>query len=200
VPDQEWFLVVDDEPAVAGAIARVLERHGRVVMAGSCDEACRHLDDQLVGLVVDMGLPDGEGLRVLRAALARRPALSALILTGSADPRYCHEAYALGVSYLRKPSRYREIDAFGERAKASAGASADRVQAAIARLGTRLSLSPREIAILTAAVDGADHARLAALGNVTVGTVKNQVSLLLQKAGVGSLQELVRKVLRSALS
>jgi DNA-binding NarL/FixJ family response regulator len=199
VASDGWFLVVDDDADVVRVLARVLGRYGPTKTASTCTTALAMLDDRLAGLIVDMGLPDGEGLTVLRAALGRRPSLPTLVLTGSDDPRYCHDAFALGAGYLRKPGTGREIEAFGRRAAGAARSRAGRVGDTITRWALRHGLTPRETEIVTAAMDGADHARLAALGNVTVATIKTQVHGVLRKVGTNTLQKLVSEILRDAL-
>jgi DNA-binding NarL/FixJ family response regulator len=193
-----WFLVVDDDDNIARMISRALERHRPTRSAGTCARALSVLDEQLAGLVVDMGLPDGDGLTVLEVALVQRPSLPALVLTGSDDPRYTHEAFRLGASYLRKPGELSEIHEFARRAVADARGDEERTRAAIDVWVKRYRLTPREAEIIGAAMDGTDHARLAALAGVTVGTIKNQVHRLLCKVGTASLQELVRQILRTA--
>jgi DNA-binding response OmpR family regulator len=67
------ILVVDDERDLAATCERLLSRRGwSVVIAGSCEAALAVLGrtPRPVLAIVDRQLPDGDGLDVLRAALA----------------------------------------------------------------------------------------------------------------------------------
>lgn len=190
-----WFLVVDDDALVARGVRRILERYAPTHTAGSCTDALGVLGDGICGLVVDMGLPDGDGLDVLRPVLKARPGLPALLLTGSEDAKYIHEAYALGARYLRKDASFDEIDSFGRHAVARVAGVRERILDAISRYAVLHKLTKREVEIVTAAMEGANHARLASLGNVSTATIKTQVHTLLRKTGAATLQQLVAEIL-----
>jgi DNA-binding response OmpR family regulator len=77
------LLVIEDERTLAGLIRGALERGGFAVDVGSAlSEAEDHLG--LVAydaVILDLGLPDGDGLGLLRAIRARQSALPVLVLT-----------------------------------------------------------------------------------------------------------------------
>ncbi|WP_067797751.1 response regulator transcription factor [Actinomadura formosensis] len=68
----EGVLVVEDEKEIRDLLRRYLERAGHVVVTtGSGAEAIRLISEHAVRLVVlDLGLPDVDGMEVLRAARA----------------------------------------------------------------------------------------------------------------------------------
>jgi CheY-like chemotaxis protein len=78
-------LVVDDSSEVRGRLVSLLEELGPVdslMEAGSVAEAQRLLSESKADLVVlDMRLPDGDGLEVLRAAKRLRPEPAVVVLT-----------------------------------------------------------------------------------------------------------------------
>lgn len=74
------ILVIEDEEIVADGLCAVLELEGyEVVIAATCAEARRELEsDTFAALIVDVGLPDGDGVELLqemRAAGIRTPAV-----------------------------------------------------------------------------------------------------------------------------
>jgi DNA-binding response OmpR family regulator len=77
------LLVIEDERALAGLIRGALERGGFAIDVGfALSEAEDHLG--LVAydaVILDLGLPDGDGLGLLRAIRARQSALPVLVLT-----------------------------------------------------------------------------------------------------------------------
>lgn len=77
------FLVVEDEPRIGELVAGALRKAGFVVdVQQSVGDACHALDlFPYDGMVLDLGLPDGEGLDVLRATRAKGQRLPVLLLT-----------------------------------------------------------------------------------------------------------------------
>ncbi len=100
------MLVVEDEPAVCEAIESVLTAAAyRVVTAGSGAAALRCLDEQWADAVVlDLGLPDMDGLELLVEMVALDDAPSVVVLTGRDDLLTVVEAMRRGAeNFLVKP-------------------------------------------------------------------------------------------------
>ncbi|WP_040160577.1 response regulator transcription factor [Nigerium massiliense] len=100
------ILVVEDEPQLAQTMAYPLEGEGhQIVRAGTAADAVRSLDfDAPDLLVLDLGLPDQDGLEVLRHLRRGSPSLPVLVVSARAlvDDRV--RALDLGADdYLTKP-------------------------------------------------------------------------------------------------
>ncbi len=62
------ILVVDDEPAIVRAVRANLDRRGfRVDTAASAQEALEHAQMRPDLILLDLGLPDGDGLEIIRS-------------------------------------------------------------------------------------------------------------------------------------
>jgi DNA-binding response OmpR family regulator len=103
-------LIVEDEPRIAGFLAKGLQRQGYdVKCAYSGTEALewtgREDDAEPIELIVlDLGLPDIDGLDVLRELQARGSDVPVLVLTARTDESDRTAALRLGaVEYLTKP-------------------------------------------------------------------------------------------------
>lgn len=101
------ILLVDDEPHVPLLVRPLLERLGMSVQtARTLAEARRSLARQRPdGVLLDLHLPDGSGLdllRELRAASDTRT-LPVLVLTGEGDDRVLDEVERIGGVVLAKP-------------------------------------------------------------------------------------------------
>lgn len=102
----ETILIVDDEENIRQLLARLCEREGYdVLTAPSGHDALALLerDPPPALAIVDLRLPDINGLEILRQARARDPRMVVIILTGYADFNSAVEALALGAyDYISK--------------------------------------------------------------------------------------------------
>ena len=100
-------LLVDDEPHVPLLVRPLLEQLGVTVhTARSLAEARQALARQAPdGVLLDLHLPDGSGLDLLRElrAAPRTRALPVLVITGEGDDRVLHEVERIGGLILAKP-------------------------------------------------------------------------------------------------
>jgi DNA-binding NtrC family response regulator len=100
------ILVVDDDAVVRRMLTETLGRAGYVVTAASSTaEALRVVADEEPALaIVDLVLPDGDGIELLGQLRASWPALPALVVTAYVEPRSIVEAMRRGAhDYLGKP-------------------------------------------------------------------------------------------------
>jgi CheY-like chemotaxis protein len=106
-PEAPLVLVVDDSPLVTEALGALLDAIGyRAASAGSVAEAvdaARALRPDV--MLLDITLPDGDGLAVLRALGDGAPPAT-LALTGHDDPETAARCLAAGCrAVLAKPVR-----------------------------------------------------------------------------------------------
>jgi DNA-binding NtrC family response regulator len=100
------ILVVDDDAATRRALVDTLERAGyRVRGAASTAEARRITETEEPALaVVDLVLPDGDGISLISELRGAWPAMPAIVVTSYVEPRSIVEAMRRGaVDYLPKP-------------------------------------------------------------------------------------------------
>jgi two-component system, OmpR family, phosphate regulon response regulator PhoB len=103
------LLVVDDEPHIGLVLRPFLEERGyRVSFARSLAEARRALGAASPtpdGLLLDLHLPDGSGLDLLRELRGRDDTarLPVLVLTAEGEERVLREARRLGAALVTKP-------------------------------------------------------------------------------------------------
>ena len=100
------ILLADDDKDFRGMLTRRASKMGlEIVQAKNGAEAIEHVSDtDFDALVVDLYMPEHNGLEVFEAARKRDPEVVALILTGSASVKTAVEALRAGVfDYLTKP-------------------------------------------------------------------------------------------------
>jgi CheY-like chemotaxis protein len=105
-------LVIDDEPVAANAVRRTLTRRGfRVDEAFSGREALNRILSEMYDLVLlDMKMPDTNGLELLPTIKKHRPKLPVVMVTGYASIDTAVEAIQRGASdYVAKPFTPEEL-------------------------------------------------------------------------------------------
>ena len=104
-------LVVDDEPAMVGAVSALVGRAGhRVVTAYDGNTALRRFSEERPDLVLlDLAMPGLDGVEVCRA-IRRMSQTPIIVLTGEADERAKVEALDTGADdYMVKPFGKQEL-------------------------------------------------------------------------------------------
>ncbi len=96
-------LIVEDEVGVRQALERGLARSGfDTTTASACAEALQ-IDDHDIALV-DLGLPDGDGVELCKELRARFPARPIIVVTGRDDELDVVDALDAGADdYITKP-------------------------------------------------------------------------------------------------
>jgi two-component system response regulator AtoC len=105
-------LVVDDELLIRKSLAKVMRARGYVVELASNGaeglEKVREVRPQV--MILDMRLPDTDGLSVLKEARALDPLLQTIVITAYGDVQSAVEAMKLGAcDFLRKPYEMEDI-------------------------------------------------------------------------------------------
>ncbi len=98
------ILVVDDEPAIVRAVRANLDRHGfRVDTAASAQEAIEHSQMRPDLILLDLGLPDGDGFEIIRV-VREQSDTPIIVLSARGAERDKVRALDLGADdYLTKP-------------------------------------------------------------------------------------------------
>ncbi|MBT2419006.1 response regulator transcription factor [Streptomyces sp. ISL-22] len=157
-------LLAEDDDGVAGALTEALYEHGHLparVRRGE-DVLTRHRQTDL--LLLDLGLPDVDGLEVLRK-LRAVSGLPVVVLTARGDERSVVRGLRLGADdYLVKPVRLAEllarIEAVTRRATTSAAPAPRTVRAGDVEVdldarrvtvgGAEVRLTTKEFAVIAA--------------------------------------------------
>jgi DNA-binding response OmpR family regulator len=110
---QRRILIVEDEPALRMTYQRHFERRYNLVFASNGAEALRKLDESTPDVaVLDMRLPDTDGVELLRRIRVRHPKLPVIITTAymSVQPqlKFLDLPYS---DYIVKPFRPDELAA-----------------------------------------------------------------------------------------
>lgn len=104
-------LVVEDDPVVARVVELALRQAGyEVDLARTFAEGERALQDLYDALILDLNLPGGHGLDLLRSLKERGKKMPVIVLSGLKQEKTILEALSLGArDYLTKPFSPREL-------------------------------------------------------------------------------------------
>lgn len=118
--EEARVLVIDDEPAIRGLVAKIVERAGLIAdTARDGEEAIAMIDQQEYDvIVVDLMMPRVDGYAVIEHVRNLPPPRPALIVASAADPPLLRKLDGSVVhSIVRKPF---EIDVIGDLVTAAA--------------------------------------------------------------------------------
>jgi DNA-binding NtrC family response regulator len=113
------LLIVDDDEALRGLLARELSRSGHQVAEAADAAQCllRVREHEPDVALLDLMLPDGSGIDLLRSLREERPALQVVVLTAHGTIDTALAAMKLGAyDYLRKPCHLQELEITLQRA------------------------------------------------------------------------------------
>lgn len=194
------FLVLEDDVFVGRAIRRVIARSAPVTWATTISSGLDALGaHDYRGLVLDVNLPDGDGVEFLRGARASGISVPAIVITGCEDRSLANACYALSAACVYKPEILEHVESFVRRTLAGAGAQHERTRRALEDFAVRHHLTRRELDVVELAILGVPRERLALELGVSENTVKTLVRRLLSRCDESSLDDVVRAVLGAML-
>jgi len=120
------ILLVEDHAESRASLAYVLEKRGEVVHQASNGRSALTVArrERLQALILDLKLPDMDGLSVLEAVLAEAPGLPAIVVTGFGTIDSAVEAMKRGAAdFLTKPIQVDSLLSILDRCMERAGAS-----------------------------------------------------------------------------
>ena len=207
--------IVEDHADLRNGLQLVLNSKPGFTCAGSYDRCEKLLDSLKKGeaapqvIMMDIGLPGMNGIDGVREVKAIHPDARILMLTIYEDDAHVFQAICAGAAgYLLKHSGQAVIlqairQAVDDHVPMSP-AIAQRVISmfrdfAPAPPKERINLTPREVEVLTALVDGLDYKQIAARFTISLDTVRNHLRHIYRKMQVHSKSEAVAKALRQRL-
>ena len=190
--------LLDDHEVVREGLRGLLEAAGDMTVVGEASTAAEALNRIPAAkpdvAVLDVRLPDGNGVEVCREVRAQMPSVACLMLTSFADDEALFNAIMAGAAgYVLK--QVRSADLVGSVRKVAAGQSLldpeltrrvmERLRAAAEPQDNGVEhLSAQERRILELIAEGMTNRQIADTLYMSEKTVKNYVSNLLAKLGM----------------
>ena len=201
-------LIVDDHHLVRGGLRMAFDREEDLEVvgeAGSVAEALAALSRLSPRvLVTDVGLPDGDGISLVRGARKAHPELGIVIVTMYTGDKELFGALESGASaFVGKDAPAQEVVAAAQHAAVSPNTfiASGLLEAIKRRMQGPAAppLSPREREVLELLVDGFAVRQIARRLFISESTVKTHVANVYQKLGVGNRAQAVVTAIRLGL-
>ena len=197
------LLLVEDHASFRQTLALVFDQQPDfevVAQAGSLDEARRVMRGREVDLgVIDLALPDGEGVELIEEVCEANPHFAALVLTASLDQGEHARAVEAGASgVLHKSADVDEIMETARRLAAGETLISPEELVEMLRLAGQSreedrearesieQLTPREMQVLKALAEGLSNKEIAERLHMSVDTERTHMMNILSKLGVHS--------------
>ncbi|MBB3640153.1 MULTISPECIES: response regulator transcription factor [unclassified Variovorax] len=208
------ILVVDDHDLVRMGVCALLQANTsampiEVLEAGDLAEAMAVYEaneDAIELVLLDLALPDTQGLSGLMAFRERHPAARVVVLSGTGTTSLAQDTLAQGAmtlgafAYLPKSATLREVVSF-IRACGLLGGDAVNYQppappapaeaVAPSSNHARHKLTKRQLQVLNWLLEGKSNHEIAVLAEISEGTVKNYVAGILLQFGMRSRAQLI---------
>ena len=209
-------LIVDDHPLIREALANVLAELGREVdvlqaesLKGALAQLDTHPDTTLI--LLDLMLPDAEGIDVLSRVRQAHPSVPVVVVSGidsRSTVRAAIDGGAMGFISKRSPSSVLvnalRLVLAGEvyippevlRAETRPMTGAPRPRAGARRSGEDLGLTPRQMDVLALLVQGKPNKVICRKLGLAEGTIKTHTAAIFRALNVSNRTQAVFAVSR----
>lgn len=188
-------LLVDDHEMVRFGLRTLLEDEPGLVVVGEASSGEQALAQAAAlsphVVLMDLALPDADGIATTRRLRASHPGTNVIILTGNfGDDLRVKEAVQAGaVGYLLKDILKADLVHAIRRAAESKPTLHPEAQEQLMKVtlevpAAHAELTGRELSVLKLIGQGLSNKKIAARLELTEGTVKGYVSIILSKLGV----------------
>ncbi len=208
-------LLADDHKIVRDGLRTLLEKHDDIVVVGEAEDGrealqlSRKLQPDVV--VMDIAMPDLNGIEAARQLLAEYPGIRIAALSMHSDKRFVSEMLKAGASaYLLKDCAFEELitairTIMTGKIYLSPGIAGVVIEDYI-RKGSSMEssvfslLSDREREVLQLMAEGRSTKEVAAHLNVSIKTVETHRTNIMTKLDIHSIAELTKYAIREGLT
>ncbi|MEK6756283.1 MAG: response regulator transcription factor [Bacteroidota bacterium] len=209
------ILMVDDHKIVRDGLRSLLEKEPGIKVIGEASsgrEAVRFVSELKPDVVIlDIGMPDLNGIDATRQMKARIPAMKILALSMHSDKRFVARMFAAGASgYLLKDCAFEELarairTVAQDQTYLSPSITSQVIKDYVRHLAESDSagleiLTPREREVIQLLAEGKSTKHVAAALNISVKTVETHRSQIMEKLNIDSIANLTKFAIREGLT
>ncbi|MCW1926601.1 response regulator transcription factor [Luteolibacter arcticus] len=196
------IFLADDHPSLRAGLAAILNSQPDlkvVAEAGSGREVMASKEAADV-FIMDLRMPDGDGVQTIKALVARDAAAKVLVLTTYDNEEDIFQALEAGArGYLLKDTTKEELVAAVRQVHQGERYLPQNIASRLADRVIRPNLTPRELDVLRLVSRGRTNKEMASAMFISEETVKSHMKSLFQKLGVHDRAEAVSVSLQRGL-
>ncbi|WP_243300293.1 response regulator [Bacillus litorisediminis] len=205
-------LLAEDQVMVRQGLKAMIETDAEIKVTGEADNGKKAIslcEKQLFDVaILDIRMPEMDGIEAAKVLRSRFPHMKILMLTTFDDNQYVMDALKLGVSgYMLKNGDTESLIRSIKSALSGGLSLEDQVAAKVMpvllqkqdEVSVDPALTPRERAILKCIGEGLNNKEVAERLGLSVGTVKNQTSQILDKLELRDRTQLAIYAIRHRL-
>jgi len=207
LPHEIRVALIDDHELIREGLRRAFEREPDVQVvaeAATVQSGLAIIESHSPDVaVIDLRLPDGDGITLVRESRKRHPQLGIVVLTMYAGDQHLFDALEAGASaFIPKSAPADEIVAAARHAAATPRtfSSPDLASAMQRRMNDEgPHLSPRERQVLDLLADGLGVSAISSTLFISESTTKTHISRLYDKLGAANRAQALMAALRAGL-
>jgi len=196
------IFLADDHPSLRAGLAAILDNQPDlkvVAEAGSGNEVMSSKEAADV-FIMDLRMPDGDGVQTIKSLVARDPATKVLVLTTYDNEEDIFQALEAGArGYLLKDTTKEGLIAAVRQVHQGERYLPQNIASRLADRLIRPNLTPRELDVLRLVSRGRTNKEMASAMFISEETVKSHMKSLFQKLGVHDRAEAVSVSLQRGL-
>ena len=189
-------MIVDDHPVVCVGLSGIINTQPDMTVVAQADSgkeavilARKHSPDVIL---MDLRMPEMSGVKAIEEIRAERPESCVIVLTAYHGDEDIRKALAAGAqSYLLKGMSHRKLLEAIRSVRAGQQYIPRSILNSVPRNLNKSALSPREVDILRLIVQGLNSQEIAAALNITRGTVKWHINIILRRLDVSDRTQAV---------
>jgi two-component system, NarL family, response regulator len=196
------LLLADDHPSLRAGLAAILERQPdlKVVAEAGCGREVIESQATVDVYVLDLRMPEGDGIQTIRELIARDPSAKVLVLTTFDNEEDIFQALEAGArGYLLKDTTKEELVAAIRHVHQGERHLPPNIAARLADRLIRPKLTPREMDVLRLVCRGRTNKEMGSAMFISEETVKSHMKSLFQKLGVHDRAEAVAVAMQRGL-
>lgn len=196
------IFLADDHPALRAGLAAILNSQPDIEVVGEAGSGRETLASDIAAdvYIVDMRMPEGDGVYVIRQLRERDSECRVLVLTTYDNEEDVFRALEAGArGYLLKDTTSEELVAAIREVHAGKRYMPHAIASRLADRLVRPTLTPRELDVLRLVAKGRTNKELASAMFVSEETVKSHMKALFLKLGVHDRAEAVSVSLKRGI-
>jgi two-component system NarL family response regulator len=179
--------LADDHPPLRAGLAAILNSQPDINVVGEAGTGSETLGSEAVAdvYVVDLRMPEGDGIHVIQQLMKRDPSSKVLVLTTFDNEEDVFRALEAGArGYLLKDTTTEELVSALRQVHAGERYLPHAIATRLADRLVRPTLTPRELDVLRLVAKGRTNKELASAMFISEETVKTHMKALFLKLGV----------------